>query len=378
MNDEILNNYNRLITSSQETMRDVITIINHQESTLRRLINRDYDDTANTINTLRRENQELRRRLNSQGPTPRLNIPTPITNPAWTHREIRPPLQSNEPIGVNRNTRQTNRNPNITVLPNNQDQYMRRYLTNIPDLIFGTIGQELTPVVVRPSDRQVREATQLVRFGNIIDPQNSNCPISLERFVEQQLVTRIIFCGHIFSTNELQTWFETNVRCPLCRFDIREHRNQASRNNLSTVIENNEPLNDTFNQPEPMPEIISEPNPEPNPEPIPEPIPEPEIEQTYENDIEQEEELFNSISRNVDNLLRDSEDLSSNLSDELVRSVRSITGNLQSLTPINHINITPSDIFGIFNNDISFNMVNNRMEFINRYSNTQDISSNLV
>jgi hypothetical protein len=348
MNDEILNNYNRLISSSQETMRDVITIINHQESTLRRILNSDYEDT---ITTLRNENAELRRRMdytpgpilprmNQQIPRmnqqlPRMNQQLPRMNQPWSHPEIRPHLQSNEPISINRNTRQPPRNPNVNVLPNNQDQYMARYLTNIPDLIFGTIGQGLTSVVVRPTDRQVREATQLVRFENIIDPQNSSCPISLERFTGQQLVTRIIFCGHIFSTNELQTWFETNVRCPLCRFDIREHRNQSSINN---------------NEPEPMPE----------------PMPEPEIDQSSENHNDQYDELFNSISRNIDGLLRNADDLSSNLSDDLVRT---IINNIHSLPQINHNNITETELLDIFNNDPSFNFVTNI------YS---DTSSNVV
>ena len=34
----------------------------------------------------------------------------------------------------------------------------------------------------------------------------------------------------------MQTWFESNVRCPMCRFDIREHRNRY-RYNLNTVNE---------------------------------------------------------------------------------------------------------------------------------------------
>ena len=122
---------------------------------------------------------------------------------------------------------------------------------------------------------------------------------------------------------------------------------------------------------EPMPEPMPEPIQEPMPEPIQEPMPEPEIEQPYENDNEQEEELFNSIARNVDNLLRNTDDISANLSGGIVRS---ITNNLHSYTPLHHINITTSDIFDIFNNDLSLNTVNRR-EFINRYS---DPSNNIV
>jgi hypothetical protein len=355
-----------LITTSQNTMREMITIMNHQETTLRRIVNRDYDDTINTVTTLRRENEELRRMVNNRTPqpTPRLNVPSPSVNPLWSQRELRPiattlriPTQSNEPLIFNRTTREPLRNPNLSFLPNNQDQFMRRYLTNIPDLLFGTIGQELTSVVVRPTDRQIRESTQLVRFGNIIDPQNGNCPISLERFDEQQLVTRIIFCGHIFSTNELQRWFETNVRCPLCRFDIREHRNQVSRNNLSTV---NEEENST---------ISSEINSQSYPEPPPPPQEESTNENIEDNEYN-EEEIYNNLSRNVDNLLSVSDEIANNLTTNITNELtRTLSENIHALRPLDNINITATNILDVFNNDISGNLLGlgNRQMFINNY-----------
>jgi len=366
MNQSILNNYMELITTSQNTMREMITIMNHQETTLRGIVNRDYDDTINTVTTLRRENEELRRMVNNRTsqPTPRLNVPRPSVNPLLSQRELRPiattlrlPTQSNEPLIFNRTTREPLRNPNLSFLPNNQDQFMRRYLTNIPDLLFGTIGQEMTPVLVRPTDRQIRESTQLVRFGNIIDPQNSNCPISLERFNAQQLVTRIIFCGHIFSTNELQMWFETNVRCPLCRFDIREHRNQVSRNNLSNV---NEEENSSISS-------------EINSQSYPEPPPPSQEETTNENIEDNDEEIYNNLSRNVDNLLSVSDEIANNLTTNITNELtRTLSENIHALRPLD--NITATNILDVFNNDISGNLLGlgNRQMFINNYLDTSN------
>jgi hypothetical protein len=45
----------------------------------------------------------------------------------------------------------------------------------------------------------------------------------LEVFQPNSEVTQINNCRHIFNRAELATWFETNVRCPVCRFDIRDH-----------------------------------------------------------------------------------------------------------------------------------------------------------
>ena len=261
MNDEIYLNYSRMVNTSQRIMGDVISVINHQETTLRRLVNRDIDDLHSTIQTLRTENQQLRNNINSrrnsyipQEPRARTEQPRMFSQPRIYTRPIN--SEDQNLLGIDPLRQRT-----TTTVPNNQNSFVRRYLTNLPDLVFGANQnlatdinpfRELSPVIVRPTDRQIRDATQLLRYGNIVDAPNNRCPISLEVFNETDLVTRIVFCGHVFSTTELQTWFETNVRCPLCRFDIREHRNRISINNLSTVLESeneneNENNNDNSN-----------------------------------------------------------------------------------------------------------------------------------
>ena len=91
-----------------------------------------------------------------------------------------------------------------------------------------------TNVLVRPTEEQITNATRLVRYGSIITPLSISCPISLEPFQDDQMVTQIIHCGHIFCTTELNNWFRTNVRCPVCRYDIREFRRQSNTSTNST------------------------------------------------------------------------------------------------------------------------------------------------
>lgn len=76
-------------------------------------------------------------------------------------------------------------------------------------------------VPVFPTFEEIRRATTLVRYRDIEYPLNESCPISLERFTNDSYVTQLNYCGHLFNTNELNIWFETNVRCPVCRHDIR-------------------------------------------------------------------------------------------------------------------------------------------------------------
>lgn len=97
-----------------------------------------------------------------------------------------------------------------------------------------------TTVPVRPTQDQIQNASRLIRYGDIENPLSETCPISLERFSNDDNVMQIIPCGHIFCESQFQEWFENNVRCPVCRYDIRNYRN-SSRNttNNSTSPNNN-------------------------------------------------------------------------------------------------------------------------------------------
>ena len=52
---------------------------------------------------------------------------------------------------------------------------------------------------------------------------NVSCPITLERFESNTEVLQILGCNHVFNPTSLQQWFQTNVRCPICRYDIRDY-----------------------------------------------------------------------------------------------------------------------------------------------------------
>ena len=59
----------------------------------------------------------------------------------------------------------------------------------------------------------------------------------MERFIDSDSVCVIRECGHIFSTQELQLWFRSNCRCPVCRYDIRNYNPSSNR----TQQERNQP-----------------------------------------------------------------------------------------------------------------------------------------
>ena len=105
-----------------------------------------------------------------------------------------------------------------------------------------------SPVEVYPTQSQIEAATRRVRYCDIVSPMNRSCPISLEQFEDNDMVSVIRQCNHIFRTEELNTWFRSNCRCPVCRYDIRNYSTNAatssyfqdtSGNNLRTDTNTN-------------------------------------------------------------------------------------------------------------------------------------------
>jgi hypothetical protein len=77
------------------------------------------------------------------------------------------------------------------------------------------------PVQVYPTQAEIESATRNIKFNDITDPQNTKCPICLEEFTENDTVTIIKHCRHIFKPTELSHWLRSNCICPVCRYDIR-------------------------------------------------------------------------------------------------------------------------------------------------------------
>jgi hypothetical protein len=108
------------------------------------------------------------------------------------------------------------------------------------NLSFSLFQSFFEPVEIYPTQTQIEIATRRVRYSDIIAPPNVSCPISLELFNDSDMVTVIRQCGHIFDSDQLNTWFRTNCKCPVCRYDIRNYNNSNNTNNTNTInTENN-------------------------------------------------------------------------------------------------------------------------------------------
>ena len=99
------------------------------------------------------------------------------------------------------------------------------------------------PVIIYPTASQIETATRRVLYRDIATPINNSCPISMDTFNDNETVTIIRQCGHIFNNDELATWFQSNCRCPVCRYDIRNFNrnissliNQERNNSIPDLI----------------------------------------------------------------------------------------------------------------------------------------------
>jgi len=134
------------------------------------------------------------------------------------------------PLRQTGSTNRSNRNGNQNINDNTLTQLLQSFLQ---------------PIEVYPTQSQIETATRHVRYSDITRPINTECPISMDDFTDNDMVTVIRQCGHIFHTENLMNWFRSNCRCPVCRYDIRDYNSNASTefftNNQRTSNSNVDP-----------------------------------------------------------------------------------------------------------------------------------------
>jgi hypothetical protein len=104
-----------------------------------------------------------------------------------------------------------------------RSQTERPQTERIPNVFSNLFQSFFDPVLIYPTPSQIENATRRVLYRDIVTPINNRCPISLETFNDSDTVTIIRHCGHIFNSDELNNWFRSNCRCPMCRYDIRNY-----------------------------------------------------------------------------------------------------------------------------------------------------------
>lgn len=158
--------------------------------------------------------------------TEETNIHIPITQSVLSAllgagTTLTPPLTL-APVGQNRLT-------TLTTLMNlmNPNNAMMEF----------TLGNRnfMEPISVRPTSAQIAAATRVAP----LPIETETCTICQDTITGNQPARQILHCEHWFHRDCIDPWFQQNVRCPVCRFDIREHGHTAPprRSRTSSVEE---------------------------------------------------------------------------------------------------------------------------------------------
>jgi hypothetical protein len=123
----------------------------------------------------------------------------------------------------------------------------RRNNRSSDELFTQILNNFLQPVLIYPTQSQIETATRRVRYCDISRPINTSCPISMEDFNDNDMVTIIRHCGHTFHTENLMNWFRSNCRCPVCRYDIRDYNTTTTSEFYNSQNTNSSTITDSSN-----------------------------------------------------------------------------------------------------------------------------------
>lgn len=232
------------INNSNTISRDLRVLLNlyiSMYNNIRQEINILHED----LETVQNNMQEIIRMILDDNQINRSNTSTPILNENQNRsssnifqrqrqeqRERQQPLQTNEEAIIRLDANDQNRIyiNNVPYIIENIEYYNSPSLTDTTrpttttTTTRGILDTFFSPISIYPSEQQIQHSVRILKYNEIENPLNLSCPISLENFNEEDEVCQIIYCGHIFNIDPLNEWFRSNVRCPVCRYDIRTNQ----------------------------------------------------------------------------------------------------------------------------------------------------------
>lgn len=220
-----IDDYIRNITESRVIIREMLSLMRHQEENLSWIYNNNFQNN----NSIYRTNSPIIQQRRGR-----------TTNNHYSSNASR------------RNGRQHNRNrQQYTNFVNNHAQSISTPTTSQTDTIntfqgladiftnsiINELASSMTPVVVQPTQQTITTTTETIPYVEITEPIYTQCPISHEQFDINSAVTRIRHCGHYFDPESILHWLTTSVICPVCRHDIRDGVENTSNINLPENVD---------------------------------------------------------------------------------------------------------------------------------------------
>jgi hypothetical protein len=206
---------------------------------------RQYQITSNRIEYLYQNLDELRSHINYLYDAQYISVQHPNANINNSRSRTYPLHRTFSRSRRNHTT--ANASTNIHTNTNNS-------LSRLNMNLFESISDYFDAVPVAPSTHEIANATSIKKFEDIENPLNNSCPIRCEDFQPTDEVIQINECQHIFFKEELLHWFQSNVRCPVCRLDIRGNSasfqtgNTSSNSQTTDLVNSNSTEQELANQ----------------------------------------------------------------------------------------------------------------------------------
>jgi hypothetical protein len=237
--EEMMRNYIRPSNNeSERTNEDYIIFLR----TLRDIMNVYNSNMIEYHNNTRLSLQLLQNYLNQVSSNSRES--SNYYNPASSNRRetVEIPRQQQLPQ-QRRNSINSRSNTNISDTSNNREHLLSYvvYRPTIRTQDATALRNFFQNIIVYPTREQIQGATQLITYNTNIENISTSCPITLDEFQDGDVIRQIKHCRHVFHEQSIQNWFRSNVRCPVCRYDIREYRNpETVEENVNDIEEGNE------------------------------------------------------------------------------------------------------------------------------------------
>jgi hypothetical protein len=140
--------------------------------------------------------------------------------------------QTNTPQRVRRTTRRTRTNVEPLLLFDNS-------LTNEFTALLTSMLASSFDYTNILTEREISNAIETIRYGDIEEPLSERCPISYIEFTPDMNVSRIKHCQHIFDINSLSEWLTRKNTCPVCRHDLNSNSSTNMDSSRNTINRNN-------------------------------------------------------------------------------------------------------------------------------------------
>ena len=234
----IIDNYLEHINDSRHQISFMLNYLSTSEQQLSRLLPENYrrigprqpplthyTSSRNILSNIRHRQSNISRYERS---TPVPNTSTPVPN-------------TSTPVH------------NTSVHTSNMTSYLN--LLNTIRQLNAQHDEFENPVFIMPTQLQINNATEQLIYDDTLHLRNSICPITQQSFEHNDPLRRIRYCDHVFTETSLMRWFERSVRCPVCRYDIRDYIT-SSNTDTDTGISNTN-VDDEFDELEPTMQDIS-------------------------------------------------------------------------------------------------------------------------